>query len=109
MTIKSFVKKWNGWGIQKQNRNKVWARIGVYLSVTPVEMETLIRGNCDENREIMARLFLDGRVALEGDSYIPAVSIDDYNKAYGTAYESDDYDLNTDQSLPHSHQLTIKF
>ena len=97
MTVKSFVKKWNGWGIQKQNRNKVWARIGVYLSVTPEEMETLIRGNCDENREIMARLFLDGRVALEGD------------KAYGTAYESDDYDLNTDQSLPHSHQLTIKF
>ena len=38
MTIKSFVKKWNGWGIQKQNRNKVWARIGVYLSVTPEEM-----------------------------------------------------------------------
>lgn len=109
MTVKSFVKKWNGWGIQKQNRNKVWARIGVYLSVTPEEMETLIRGNCDENREIMARLFLDGRVALEGDSYIPAVSIDDYNKAYGTAYESDDYDLNADQSLTHSHQLTIKF
>lgn len=62
----------------EQKLNHVWARIGVLLSVSPEEMETLMRGNYDDAQKILLK-----------------------NNQYGTSYEDDDVDMGTD-SFPHN-------
>lgn len=79
----------------KQKLNHVWARIGVLLSVSPEEMETLMRGNYDEAQKTLLKVFTEGRAHINGDSYVPAVAVDDYNNQYRTSYESGDVDMET--------------
>lgn len=85
----------------KQKLNHVWARIGVLLSVSPEEMEMLMRGNYDEVQKTLLKVFTEGRTEINGDSYVPAVAVDDYNNQYGTSYENDDVDMET-VSFPHN-------
>lgn len=91
----------------EQKLNHVWARIGVLLSVSAEEMETLMRGNCGDARKTLLKVFTEGRAEINGDSYIPTVAVDDYNNQYGTGYENDDVDMET-VSFPHNKlQLEI--
>ena len=91
----------------EQKLNHVWARIGVLLSVSPEEMEILMRGNYDDAQQTLLKVFVEGRAQINGDSYVPAVAVDDYNNQYGTSYESDDVDMET-VSFPHNKlQLEI--
>jgi hypothetical protein len=93
--------------IVKQKLNHVWTRIGVLLSVSPEEMETLIHGNYDDAQQTLLKIFTEGRAEINGDSYIPFVAVDDYNNQYGTNYETDDVDMET-VSFPHNKlQLEI--
>lgn len=87
--------------------NHVWARIGVLLSVSPEEMEMLMRGNYDEAPKTLLKVFTEGRAQINGDSYIPAVAVDDYNNQYETSYESDDVDMGTDSFPRNKLRLEI--
>lgn len=73
--------------------NKLWARIGMSFSVTPHEMEQIICGTEAEKEQTLFRLFSEGRVRLDGDSYIPGISLHEYNLAHGTQFDRYDVDL----------------
>lgn len=50
----------------------VWARLGVTMSVTPDELNTLLGITDDQDQSVVvANVFREGRVRVDGDSYIP--------------------------------------
>lgn len=74
-------------------RNKLWARMGMTLSVTPQEAEKIIHGSSVEQSQILTRIFSEGRAGLDGDCYIPRSVLLQYNRAHGTQYLANDIDL----------------
>lgn len=45
-----------------------------------------MRGNRDDAQKTLLKVFTEGRAEINGDSYVPAVAVDDYNNQYGTSY-----------------------
>ena len=75
-----------------QELRSIWGRIGMSMQFTPEEADIMLRDDTTnkERVEIMKRLFDEGRITPEGDSYIPGVCIDDYNSEYGMDYATPD-------------------
>ena len=88
----------------KEAYNRIWARIGVFLSVTEPEMKILIQED-DEQSKKSWQDFAEKRVVIEGDSYIPGAAIDHYNETYGTSYDCNERELNTESMTGKSVRL----
>lgn len=72
----------------------IWARLGVFIYATETEINGLVRGS-DNNEAILSKIFSEGRVKIDGDSYIPEDVIANYNQKHGTTYRNVDVELNT--------------
>jgi hypothetical protein len=46
---------------------------------------------------IWARIFVEGRALINGDSYIPDSIMERYNETHGTNYDYGDVDLDTEE------------
>ncbi len=66
---------------------KLWMRLGVSLRITPAE-EAVIFGE-DRRRadDTLRQIIAEGRFSPDGDSYIPGVTVEEYNQEHGTSYE----------------------
>ena len=43
-------------------------------------------------RAIIRRAFDEGRFELDGDTYIPEITVEEYNAKHGTEYEVGEYE-----------------
>lgn len=68
-----------------EEKRKIWVRMGVTLTGTREEIDKLI------NEGDFGTMLDEGNWEFDGDSYIPADSIVDYNEKYGEDYEVQDY------------------
>lgn len=65
---------------------KTWLRLGVSIYAREDEIDKLMTdGDNDTLREILA----DGRWRPDGESYIPEVTVEEFNAANGTSYEGE--------------------
>lgn len=70
---------------------KIWGRAGVTFLVTDEEAAAILdhEANSASIAEIMSKVVSEGRFAWDGNSYIPAECITEYNKENGTAFDDD--------------------
>ena len=54
---------------------KIWLRLGVNLTATPQEIEAITKNN---DVSLLKSLIAKGNFEIDGDSYIPADSIQEY-------------------------------
>lgn len=68
-----------------EEKRKIWLRMGVTLTGTREEIDKLI------NEGDFGTMLVEGNWEFDGDSYIPADTIAEYNEKYGEDYEVQDY------------------
>lgn len=73
--------------------NKIWMRLGIDLEITPEEAIILMEGAAYEGKSVIEKAIKDDRFSMNGETYIPKVSVEDYNRIYGTNFEICDYDF----------------
>lgn len=76
----------------KSSTRKLWARMGVTLDLTPEEEEKIFV-SFDSDQKMLQTMLDEGRIHINGNTYIPGTCVEDFNKAYGTTYEEDDLDI----------------
>lgn len=79
----------------KQDLRNLWARLGVSIQATPAEIDALMSGTPKSKEFALAKIFSEGRIRIEGDSYIPGDVILSYDLKYGTHYGHMEVDLET--------------
>ena len=67
---------------------KPWVRLGVSLYLKDEEVEPIMEGDAETLREVLR----DGRGVPDGDSYVPSVTVEKFNKEYGTEYDDGEAD-----------------
>lgn len=75
---------------------KLWARLGVTLSLTDEEVRKLIGDNqatMSDREKIIIKVVNDGRFSLDGETYVPQEAVADFNEEYNASYEENDYEL----------------
>lgn len=78
-----------------QECRPLWVRLGISIQATPMEIENLMCGNSQTKATTISKIFSEGRVQIDGDSYIPSNVIAEYNLEYGTNYSREEMDLET--------------
>ena len=78
-----------------QDLRNLWARLGVSIQATPAEIDTLMNGTSKSKESTLAKIFSEGRIRIEGDSYIPGDVILSYDLKYGTHHGHMEVDLET--------------
>ena len=78
-----------------QECRPLWVRLGISIQATPMEIENLMCGNSQTKATTISKIFSEGRVQIDGDSYIPSNVIAEYNLEYGTNYCREEMDLET--------------
>lgn len=69
---------------------KLWMRLGVSLHITEAEEQVIFSEDRAKARELLRRIIAEGRFEPDGDTYVPAVTVEEYNEQYGTDYEVGD-------------------
>lgn len=69
---------------------KLWIRLGVSLRITQAEEEVIFGSDRRKADELLRQIIAEGRFYPDGDSYIPGVTVDEYNQEHGTNYEVGD-------------------
>lgn len=81
----------------KQELRTIWARLGISIHATQAEMDTLLNECAGNKAAVLARIFSEGRVEINGDSYVPGIVVEEYDREHGTKYGVDEVDLDTGQ------------
>ena len=64
-------------------------RVGGYIYLADEEAKTLLaEGGSDTLDKIIARNLRDGTFKQDGESYFPGESVDEFNRTYGTDYDT---------------------
>ena len=69
---------------------RLWMRLGVSLRITEVEEAIIFGEDKYKATELLRRIVAEGRFVPDGDNYIPEVTVEEYNREYGTNYEVGD-------------------
>jgi hypothetical protein len=75
---------------------KLWARLGVTMSLTDDEVNALIgddQASMRDREKILIQVIGDGRFSLDGETYVPQEAVEDFNEEYNAFYEENDYEL----------------
>lgn len=64
----------------------IWLRLGVCMTGSEKEISSLLNGDC----ETLIKMIEDKKFTVEGDTYIPAVCVAEYNEKYGTEFAEED-------------------
>ena len=65
-------------------------RLGVSSSITEAEEAIIFGEDGAKAEELLRRIIAEGRFRPDGDTYIPAPTVGEYNQEYGTDYEVGD-------------------
>lgn len=76
--------------ITLEQLRSIWMRLGVTLYGTAEEIGQLLS---EQDDEALVRILDEQRYEMDGDSYIPDCSVEEYNDTYGTDYETGDYEF----------------
>lgn len=68
---------------------EIWMRIGTTVKGSKEEIEKILGGNTD----MLARLLSQRQFRVNGETYIPATVMEEYNKEHQTAFEEKDLDF----------------
>ena len=71
----------------------LWMRLGVGLRISEAE-EAVIFANDGRAERLLQKIIAEGRFVPDGDTYIPEVTVEEYNRKYGTEYEVGDIEFN---------------
>lgn len=71
---------------------KLWMRVGVTVYLNEKEAETLLNGDNAEAKDLLKRMIYDNRFRLDGESYIPESSVEEFNEMYDKHYQPDEYE-----------------
>lgn len=69
---------------------RLWMRLGVSLRITVAEEAIIFGEDGAKAEELLRRIIAEGRFRPDGDTYIPAPTVEEYNQEYGTDYEVGD-------------------
>lgn len=69
---------------------RLWMRLGVSLRITVAEEAIIFGEDGAKAEELLRRIIAEGRFSPDGDTYIPAPTVEEYNQEYGTDYEVGD-------------------
>lgn len=69
---------------------KLWMRLGVMLNITDEEAAVIFGEDESLATDTLREIIDTARIRAEGDCYIPMDSVEDYNKTYGTNFETCD-------------------
>lgn len=84
--------------------NSIWMRLGISVLGTSQNIDNIIKG--DGN--LLAKLLCEGQFEIDGDTYIPDTSIDNYNHENGTQYDETNVDFNLNiKSIELHHKAII--
>ena len=75
---------------------KLWARLGVTMSLTDDEVNALIgndQASMRDKERILTKVICEGRFALDGETYVHQEAVSDFNEEYDASYEENDYEL----------------
>lgn len=67
----------------------VWMRMGTTMKGSREEIEKILNGDTDT----LVRLLTQKRFTIDGETYIPATGIEEYNKEHQTDFEERDVDF----------------
>ena len=70
----------------------LWMRLGVGLRISEAE-EAVIFANDGRAERLLQKIIAEGRFVPDGDTYIPEVTVEEYNQEYGTEYETGDIEF----------------
>ena len=73
----------------EQEQRTIWMRVGMSYTGTKEEIEKILSGNAMPNLE---RALKNGKASVEGETYIPAFVLEDYNAEEGTDFPEHDID-----------------
>ena len=75
---------------------KIWMRVGVTIDFPEEVIERILSddGTMSDFALAIRHAFQDGRFALDGEAYIPALMVAYYNEEYGTDHCVDEYETN---------------
>lgn len=74
--------------------SELWMRVGMTFDLTDEEVEQILHpkdGECSM-RMAIRKAYDEGRFELDGDTYVPEISVEEYNARHGTNYEVCDYE-----------------
>ena len=69
---------------------RLWMRLGVSLRLTVAEEAIIFGEDGAKANELLRRIIAEGRFTPDGDAYIPAPMVEEYNEEYDTNYEVGD-------------------
>lgn len=71
---------------------KLWMRLGASLDLDADEVEMLLGKNSSEEKisYVIRNAVAECRFALEGETYVPEESIEDFNDEYDTDYPAEE-------------------
>lgn len=75
----------------KNQMKRIWGRAGVTFLVTDAEAVILLDHEADGTAiaQVICKIVSEGRFIWDGNSYIPAESITEFNHKYGTDFDDD--------------------
>lgn len=87
----AYQKRWGIlWTDKQPEQRSVWIRVGVTVTGTKEQMEKLFDGDEETLRNLIERK----QYELDGNAYIPDLSVESYNDVYGTNYAGEiDFEL----------------
>lgn len=72
------------------NEKLLWIRLGAYLTLTDEEADVILSSDEAAASATLKKVVAEGRFRFNGDSYIPAASVDSFNQTYGGDAEISD-------------------
>lgn len=72
--------------IDMAEERNLWIRLGAMLRITVEEEAAIFCGDPAQAYATLKRSLSEGRYDFDGESYIPEVSIEDFNRKYRTNY-----------------------
>lgn len=72
---------------------KLWMRLGVSFEVSEDEEKAILGGDWQTSSRALEKIIKEGRFTPDGDSYIPEVTVEEFNEKHGTGYEVRDIDF----------------
>ena len=71
---------------------KLWCRIGATLYINEKEAEILLGDDNAKAKDLLKRMIYDNRFRLDGETYIPESSVEEFNEMYDKHYQPDEYE-----------------
>lgn len=73
----------------------LWGRFGITLEVSIEEADKIINDPYGAGKDVLAKVFSEGRAMFDGDSYIPGIAIEQLNHDSDSQFPNDDTELDT--------------